>query len=308
MSYRLQENETLVYGLRRIVFEEIDVALGYLDRAADDDGMDDAVHESRKSFKKVRGLLRLVRKEIGETGYKRENICFRNAGRLLSGLRDSRVMIDTLEELHKSDRDEFDSHFYHVLHENLHRSYLATRTRVLKQDALKEASEMIRAARHRVDRWPIQDDSFPAVSGGLRKVYKRGRNRLDDALDDPVAENFHEWRKRVKYLWYAIRILHPTWPTYMATLADELHELSDYLGDEHDLAELKTLLNGYSTAPHDADRYKVLSSIELIRRRLQTRAYELGQRLYTETPDAFVGRLGAYWTQANLRSAAVTPI
>ncbi len=45
----------------------------------------------------------------------------------------------------------------------------------------------------------------------------------------------HEWRKRVKDLWYHVTLLQDAWRPVMSALADEAHELSDRLGDEHDL-------------------------------------------------------------------------
>ncbi|MCA9972461.1 MAG: hypothetical protein KC425_19705, partial [Anaerolineales bacterium] len=70
MSYRLHPDERLPAGLARITYEQIDDALDYL---RDPDDVDEAVHESRKLFKKVRGLLRLVRLELGEPVLKRKN-------------------------------------------------------------------------------------------------------------------------------------------------------------------------------------------------------------------------------------------
>jgi hypothetical protein len=67
-------------------------------------------------------------------------------------------------------------------------------------------------------------------------VYKRGRNRLFDAYAAPSPDNFHEWRKRTKYLWYHVRILRPLWPAVLEELANEIHELSNLLGLDHDLA------------------------------------------------------------------------
>ena len=48
----------------------------------------------------------------------------------------------------------------------------------------------------------------------------------------------HEWRKRVKDLWYHCLLLQDAWKPVMSALADEAHELSDRLGDDHDLAVL----------------------------------------------------------------------
>jgi hypothetical protein len=61
MSYHLQENEKLPQGIKRFDFEQIDQALNHLQ--SPDDDLDEAVPESRKCFKILHGLLRLMRKE-----------------------------------------------------------------------------------------------------------------------------------------------------------------------------------------------------------------------------------------------------
>mgnify|MGYP002625255634 CR=1 FL=1 len=295
LSYRLQVNEKLPQGIIRIAHEQIDDALSYLQSPEDD--LDEAVHESRKCFKKVRGLLRLLRKEIGEEVYQRENVCFRDAGRRLSDLRDSAVNIKTLDDVRERDDLDLAPDHLESMREALVIFYHATRQRVVEEEqGLAKTADMIQAARHRVVEWPVEEDSFAAVSGGLKKVYKRGRNRLEDALEEPSIEAFHEWRKRVKYLWYNVRILRPIWPDLMETLADEIHDLSDYLGDAHDLAMLQQLVvERPSLLPHEDDRSSLITYLEQQRDKLHTAAYQQGRRTYTESPKAFVNRLEAYW-------------
>lgn len=299
MSYQLQKNEPLGPGIKRIAFEQIDETLAYLQTPADD--LDEAVHESRKCFKKLRGLLRLVRKEVGESVYKQENTLFRDAGRLLSELRDSAVRIKTVDDLREdAAADSIDDEALASLRETLVIFYHATRQRTEEEQSLAKAAEMVQTARGRVESWPINDDGFTAVAGGLRKIYKRGRNRLQDAADTPTAEAFHEWRKRVKYLWYSMRILQSIWPDPMAVLADEIHDLSDYLGDEHDLAELIGLLERRPSLLDD-DSHSQAAFLALIadkRAALQARAYPLGEAIYVESPDAYVERMAGYWQAA----------
>jgi CHAD domain-containing protein len=241
--------------------------------------------------------LRLVRKEIGETVYQRENVCFRDAGRLLADLRESWVMIQTLDGLTTASDEALDSEAVESMRETLIIFYHTTRQRVVEEkQALAKAAEMIHEARLRVDHWPVNDDGFTAVAGGLRKIYKRGQNRLEDARTSPATETFHEWRKRVKYLWYSIRILQPIWPEPMAVLADEIHDLSDYLGDEHDLAELAGLITAQPSLLADDAAGQVLHFlIGHKRTNLQAQALQQGQYIYPEQPDAFIDRMRAYW-------------
>src|SRR5262249_59732979 len=80
MSFQLRPGEPLRKTTRRIVRKQIDAALEEL-TGANKGPRDEAVHEARKSLKRVRAVLRLVRPVIGEKAYRRENTCFRDAAR-----------------------------------------------------------------------------------------------------------------------------------------------------------------------------------------------------------------------------------
>lgn len=95
-SFCLLASETPPFGLRRVMVEQIDQALWHLEHASD---WGVAVHEVRKSCKRVRGVLRMVREGIGEEIYRRENAAFRDAARPLSPLRDTTVMVETIADL-----------------------------------------------------------------------------------------------------------------------------------------------------------------------------------------------------------------
>ncbi len=71
---------------------------------------------------------------------------------------------------------------------------------------------------------------------GLCHMLAAGRKAAKRALarvDDPAA--WHAVRKRAKDLRYAVEFLEPGWPTVLGALADELHTLTDRLGDANDL-------------------------------------------------------------------------
>src|SRR6266480_3325979 len=97
-SYRFLEGEAVPEALRRIACGRIDHAVDELSGTTDSSPAD-AVHEARKDMKKLRAVVRLARDELGDEVYRRENECFRDAARRLSGVRDADVMLDTLGSL-----------------------------------------------------------------------------------------------------------------------------------------------------------------------------------------------------------------
>src|ERR1700761_3974460 len=95
LPYRFKAGETVPDNIRRIVAEEVDWAVGRL-RAATPKTRDEAIHEARKSIKKLRGLLKLIRPELGNH-YRAENKALRAIGRKLSELRDASAIIETFD-------------------------------------------------------------------------------------------------------------------------------------------------------------------------------------------------------------------
>ena len=94
-AYRIDPAQPVPDEVRRVARGRIDHAIDEL-RGTSDSTRAEAVHEARKDMKKLRALLRLVRDELGEDVYRRENDCFRDTARTLSGLRDAEVMLATL--------------------------------------------------------------------------------------------------------------------------------------------------------------------------------------------------------------------
>jgi CHAD domain-containing protein len=95
MAYRFRKNESLAHAVLRVFVEEIDGAVGQL---AESKRRVEAVHETRKSIKKIRALLGVIARPLGPR-YKAEDHYFRDAGQRLSKLRDSAVMLQTFDAL-----------------------------------------------------------------------------------------------------------------------------------------------------------------------------------------------------------------
>jgi CHAD domain-containing protein len=273
-AFRLKQDETIPDGVRRIARGRIDHAIEALA-----DASEEGVHDARKDMKKLRALLRLVRGEVGQKVFRREADTFRDAARELSFVRDADVMLATLADLER--RYDADTG---PVRQAVEAHRLQT-TGGGRQRAAKTAIAVLTEARERVGDWPLERDGFEALEDGLRRTYRRGRQNWRAAVKEPSDENLHEWRKRAKDLWYHCSILEETWKPVMTALADEAHELSDRLGDDHDLAVLLDF-GAESLEPLIATR----------RAELQEEAFAYGTRLYADKPKAFVRRL-EHWSR-----------
>jgi CHAD domain-containing protein len=215
-------------------------------------------------------------------------------------------MIETFNKLTERFANQLAADAFAKLRQSLKQS--STARRLEKKKAMSAVAKTIRAARRRVERWPIHHHSFSAVRQGLKRVYKQGRSSFADACDQASVENFHAWRKHVKCLWYQIRLLQPIWPRMLERLADDLEMLGDYLSDDHDLALLHQCV--LKQAEESGDRTDLEALIALIdqrREELQGEARRLGERVYVDKPQAFASRLQVYW-QAWRAESHVDPI
>jgi CHAD domain-containing protein len=282
-AYRLKAEEPLPDAVGRVARGRVDHALDEL-RGKSASTPEEAVHEARKDLKKLRALLRLSRDELGKAAYRRENVCFRDAARELAGTRDSDVMLEALGALELPPG----------VGRDLRKAIEAERERDGgdgRNAAARAAVAILKEARKRVDDWPLERNSFDALAPGLKRTYRRGRRGFRAAGEEPSVEALHEWRKRVKDLWYDHTLLRELWPPVMTTIGDQAHELSDLLGDDHDLAMLAAWVREH--VPTAGPEF--FGAVERRREELQREALALGALLYAEKPSAFVARLERLW-------------
>jgi CHAD domain-containing protein len=291
-SYRLKTEEAPAEGVRRIALGRIGKALERL-KGVEGDELAAAIHGARKNLKKLRGVLRLVRDELGRKTFKAENRRYRDAGRLLSGSRDAEVKLQTLLALR---------HRFEDLPENAverwegaletERDELAAAMRGESEGRIGQAIDAIEAGRDAIGRWPLRTDSWALVGPGLSTSYKDGRKAMKRVLTDSSAENVHEWRKRAKDLWYQLQIVRDAWPQPLGATVDQADELADLLGDHHDLALLADDLQARDDL---GDRGAFENAIAKRQHELLEAALGIGRRLYAEKPKAFRRRLERYW-------------
>ena len=259
---------------------------------------DEALHDARKELKRARATLRLLRDAIGDRAYRRENEALRDAARPLSAIRDSKVLLDTLnglvERFHASD----DLPPTGELRRMLRRQRAAMRRTALEGPMpFSESCAALRDVLHRADRWHTGSGGWKVLGAGLKRIYGKARKALAAAEADRTAEKLHEWRKQTKYLWHQLQLLEPLWPGMIGELADQAHRLADYLGDDHDLSVLRDKVIEAGNGIGKSERRALIRLIDIQRTELRDKAMVLGRRLFEETPADFAARFGQYWRE-----------
>jgi CHAD domain-containing protein len=289
-AFKLKKKESEADGIRRVAHGRAEDAVQLL-RDGDADEVE-AVHEARKDMKKLRATLKIVRPVIGDKTYARENQRFRDAGRALSDARDAQVRLQTVDALAERFPDDPPPGGWWALRAGLAGDEPADgELQGLRESTATEVQEGDLA----IDDWPLESDGFELLRPGFRRAYARARKRYRAALGEPTDEALHEWRKRSKDLWYHLRLFKRAWPEVLGATADEAHELSDRLGDDHDLVVLVADLDQVGGQLTSDQREHLRKLAGRRREELQEDAFAYGARLLAEKPTRFVSRIEAYW-------------
>ena len=291
MGFRLKLREPLPDGLKRVFREQMESAVGLCRHPGKQRGV--TVHEVRKHLKKLRAAMRLAIPEVGKNMHAREDCCVRKIGRLVSDLRDAQVRLQTLIQLRDETKKKPGNSPFPRTEEllSLERESFSAAFAGWQKQAIPQLERV----ETRLLKWPLEDLTWKQVCGAVAKIYKRGQRGLAKTIDDPEPENFHAWRKRVKDLWYQLRILQPLNRVVLTEMAHDAEVLGELLGREHDLNFLWARLEKESG--DEALRDELAQVEKLIRKRgkrLRTNALELGRRFYAEPAKAFAKRTSIF--------------
>ena len=295
MGFRLKLREPLPEGLKRVFREQIESALELCRHPAKERGV--TVHEVRKHLKKLRAAMRLAVSEVGKDRHAREDRCVRKIGRLVSDLRDAQVRLQTLIQLRDKkakDRQNYLPHIEELL--SLERESFSAAFAGWQKQAIPQL-ERVEA---RLLKWPLEGLTWKQICSAVCKIYKRGQRGLAKTIHHPDPENFHAWRKRVKGLWYQLRILQPLNRAVLTEMAHDADVLGELLGSEHDLTFLWVRLE--KECGDETLRDELAQLEKLIRKRgkrLRTNSLELGRRFYAEPAKAFAKRISIFVGKRN---------
>src|SRR4051812_28141982 len=174
----------------------------------DQPGSDHAVHTARKAIKRARAALRLLREVLGEALFNRENTALRDAGRCLAPLRDAKSLVDAYEKFRERHPAQLQAEPYDVLATQLQEGLDRQRRELERAGVmLQKCMELITTCREHVNQRHIDAAHAPLVPAGLQRIFHNGRKARAVAKRDPSPQALHEWRKQVKYLSNALKVL-----------------------------------------------------------------------------------------------------
>jgi CHAD domain-containing protein len=239
---------------------------------------DAGVHDARKALKKARGGLRLARPAMGEEAYRRHNLALRDAGRLLSPLRDSHSQLQLFHGLEDDTwlpNARIESALY-ADHSQARHAFDTTNARGRCKQMIGQVRDALGAAAF--------GDTGTSIDG-LRAIYRKGRRAFARARRKDSAIRRHELRKQAKYLRVALEVIDA--PGYEQA-RDRARRIASWLGEDHDLAVLRDRIG---QSGDDAGNDRWFRRIKERQEKLQRKAFAKAQELFEEKPAVFISKL-----------------
>jgi CHAD domain-containing protein len=295
MAYRLKPGRQISHSVREIGTEQIDRVLA---KFSAKNGRGSAVHEARKAMKRLRALLHLIKPAMPKGTFAANEARVKMIARSLSGARDAQAMLETVCKLETRDGGANVAPVSAALRAHL-QAKSAEAERGLDGSGANQLRKLLREAKASFAQLSLEPDEFAVVAGTLEKDYRKARQTFARAYRVDEDEAFHEWRKYVQRHWRQLLLLAPSWPKAIRPHVALARNLSEILGEDHDLSVLAGIVKTQADELGTSDAIE--SYLSLCRTRqvaLRRLAHDLGARLLAEKPGSLARRISTYWATA----------
>ena len=234
-----------------------------------------AVHDIRVLMKRLRGLLRLYVPAGKRDIVKQLNPVLRDVARSFAAQRDSHVLLETLQQVEGRATRTVARQLRQIVREL--DQLTAAVSPELSAEKMAEDLVWVRALWHEelagLDEATLQDS--------LARSYRRNRKQGRESLKLRDKEVLHDWRKRVKYLYYQMCAL-PAGDDNFSAEMERMRKLGSILGKVHDLDILTVYLlaQGY-------ENEHIMRLISKRRVRLVKKIRRLYRKLFFRTTKEF---------------------
>ncbi|MEZ5854754.1 MAG: CHAD domain-containing protein [Hyphomicrobiaceae bacterium] len=305
MAYKFRLKEPLKPGIHRIAGEQFDSILKAPPIDADADARARWIHETRKSLKRLRALLRLVHSGLDTPLRRAENAELRRIGHLLSPMRDRHVLHTTIQNVSTVAKDpdlaRACAWFRRNLktHPDAESPAKTDQTNLSDEARISSAATGLEDARERFRKLPVTGVFIDVISEGLVKSHKVGQRALSIATKTESDEALHDLRKALQTFWRHSKLVQLAWPEIAAIRIETARQVSQILGDAQDLAVLAAAARSFAKLPRDEDHLKLLTSVCRQRQKhLCAMAFPLANRLLAMPSSAIGEEFAQCWLAA----------
>ena len=205
---------------------------------------DNVIHDVRVLMKKSRSVLKLAGNQMDNNFFKLDILAFREVGRIMCSWRETSVLRKTFKELRKEYPEIFSG-----LNENeklislMHKPEPVQEPSDDMKTGLEKIDKLLNKAGYRI-RFQTMDKLDPQLLlKELESTYIIVVDAYLTCRNNPKADNFHEFRKKVKDFLYQLYFFRPLNSSVVKSLEKRLVNLTQNLGRYNDYAQLVKALD-----------------------------------------------------------------
>jgi CHAD domain-containing protein len=255
---------------------------------------DEAIHEARKSVKKVRAILQLIDADDG-AGLANSQHQLQTVNRRLSRVRDADAMMSILDKLRSESPRLVSKRTFMRARRRLSSYKRAAMAAAARKRVWTKAGRDLRKLRQATKRWRPTHRGFGALEPGIRFTHRRGREAMVRARKGQRAADFHQWRKQIKALWYELRLIENCDRSVQRDVA-ALQRAETFLGDDHNVVVLCAELSKDASicdGPVDLSRLRLAA--DRYQCNLRRKAIGNAQRIYRRQSRKYVKGIKRVW-------------
>lgn len=288
MPYTVSKSEPIESSLKTILVSGIKDAANVL-------SLSQGLHreqfkQARKSLKKARAVLYLLRDSISESKFSEEEKTLKKLSRTFRDVRDAHVTEEVLTALAKAHQKELNKEEWAEIMQALVAESKKTVEKVFQEEKkLKEAIALLQAAIERIPEVKIKGSPWNSIEECLRATFLECFEYSETCQDTQEEEYFVAWRKTVKFLRVELDFFIEALSPDIKKWNQDLHTLSDVLGEYQDLTLIEDQIQ---ECEKSIENKKALHKFEKLlherKKVLRKTARKLGREIFTSKPKAFV--------------------
>ncbi len=291
--FSITNNEEVSDAAHRVLAEQYDLIINACNN---NDDVHKSIHDIRKSYKRIRAVLRLVKPDIQRGTYNKENKLIRDLSRKFSTARNLHVFSEEFDDIITAGILKLPETDIYQIHNFF---------KVKKEEALKVLLDLdmftvIRKktedAKNRIAKIDFKSLGPHTIYKGVSNVFAWGQKQMIYTQQFPTDDNLHEMRKRVNALMYLVRLIKEVSPDFFNGYYGGLKSASLALGEDHNMAEMVNYIdtiNNQLLPP--VEKQKIHEYIISQRQQIQVDVWPSIAKLYTGQADEFSKRIKSYW-------------
>ncbi|WP_319482011.1 CHAD domain-containing protein [uncultured Draconibacterium sp.] len=254
------------------------------------------IHEVRTNIKKIRGLLRLLRHEIGDDNFREMNNYYHDLAMEVAPLRDDTSQIELLHEIKSKVHDFAITKALDKIISQHRQNRKKAFEHFKESGHAEDIKQMILSLQQMMHSLNFAGDPESFILKSLQHIYMQARGAFETTKFLNNDEIYHYWRKQVKYLTYHLMLLNKAWPNSIRAYISDLSLLGSTLGKLHDLNLFhESIKNKSILIPDKQSREKLMRYLYNRRLVLRKRVQALGEQCFAESSDAFALRIFKNW-------------